>query len=185
MVLRFAAVFKELLGAFLWEEINRWKRLLPTHRAYFTMRQITVGLRPQFLLGELANGIELSEKVRHHRDILELQSITCSLIGCVNDIFTWSKEREGERAHNAVLLLMDEESLSWPAVLRRLTAEHDELVGRFETIARRLPAFHAENDAIRCFVAMLKACIRGHLDWALETGRYSASKSPESTVSCI
>jgi hypothetical protein len=170
---RFVAIFRELLGGFLWEEINRWKDLRPTRHAYRTMRQITVGLRPQFVFGEIANSIELSEHARHHADILELQSITCSLVGCVNDIFTCIKEVERDSAHNAALLLMQEESLSLSDVLLRLTGDHDELMRRFEAIATTLPDFGSDNEAVECFVCMLKACIRGHLDWARETGRYA------------
>jgi hypothetical protein len=180
---RFAAVFRELLGGFLWEEINRWKLMRPNRDAYRTMRQITVGLRPQFILGEIGDGIDLPAHVRGHRSIAKLESITCSAIGWANDIFTCAKELGQDHAHNIVLLVMDEESLSLTAVVRQIAAGHDELIRSFQTIEEELPSSLAEDESVQLYIRMLRHWIRGHLDWARETGRYGALSRSQLTGS--
>jgi hypothetical protein len=174
---RFTNVFRELLGGFLWEEINRWKRFRPKRDAYRTMRQITVGLRPQFVLGEIAAGIELPANVRVHDSIATLESITCTAIGWANDIFTCTKELGQDHAHNIVLLVMDEESRSLVDVVRNTAAGHNELVRNFESIEQELPRHLSEDSDVRSHISTLRYWIRGHLDWARETGRYQSDSN--------
>jgi 5-epi-alpha-selinene synthase len=175
IVKRFSQVFRELLGGFLWEEVNRWKLARPNRDAYGTMRQITVGLRPQFVLGEIAAGIELTPEVRTHGDIATLESLTCHAIGWANDIFTCAKEFGQDHAHNIVLLVMDEETSPLASVARRIADGHDELIRTFESTEQGLPKRLAHDKDVQAYVSMLRYWIRGHLDWAVETGRYVKS----------
>jgi 5-epi-alpha-selinene synthase len=163
---------RELLGGFLWEEVNRWKLVRPNRDAYRTMRQITVGLRPQFVLGEIAAGIELPPDVRSHGDIATLESVTCHAIGWANDIFTCAKEFGRDHAHNIVLLVMDEETSPLASVARRIADGHDELIRTFERTEQALPRRLANDKDVQAYISMLRYWIRGHLDWAVETGRY-------------
>jgi hypothetical protein len=175
IVNRFSQVFRELLGGFLWEEVNRWKLVRPNRKAYGIMRQITVGLRPQFVLGEIAAGIELRPEVRTHGDIATLESLTCHAIGWANDIFTCAKEFGQDHAHNIVLLVMDEETSPLASVARRIADGHDELIRTFESTEQGLPRRLAHDKDVQAYISMLRYWIRGHLDWAVETGRYVKS----------
>ncbi|MET0592621.1 MAG: hypothetical protein ABW133_07980 [Polyangiaceae bacterium] len=181
LVKRFSQVFRELLGGFLWEEVNRWKLVRPNRDAYRTMRQITVGLRPQFVLGEIAAGIELAPDVRSHGDIATLESLTCHAIGWANDIFTCAKEFGQDHAHNIVLLVMDEETSPLAAVARRIADGHDELIRTFESTERGLPHRLAHSEDVQAYISVLRYWIRGHLDWAVETGRYDGLAPVKST----
>lgn len=51
---------------------------------------------------------------------------------------------------------------------------HDAEVRAFEELARDLPSFGIHHQQVLRFVAILADWIRGHLDWAVETGRYVA-----------
>ena len=53
---RFSQRVEEIFGAFLWEEINRWKCFRPRYAAYRVMRAVTVGLRPEFGRGSWPSG---------------------------------------------------------------------------------------------------------------------------------
>ncbi len=173
-VMRFGEHLEGLFCGYLWEEINRRKKLRPSHLDYRTMRVDTIGLRPQFLFGELAEGIELPEPLRSHPDILDLEVTVSRAVGWANDIFTCSKEMQSGEVHNLVLVLMDSERLPLFEAVRRAAAVHDDEVRTFLSITSGLPEFGGADEAIVArYVHMLRCWIRGHLDWSSETGRYS------------
>jgi hypothetical protein len=169
---RFLGAFRQLMNGYVWEGVNRWTLLTPSRSAYHSMRQITIGLRPQFVLGEIALKIQLKPGVRKHLAIARLESLTCSAVGSANDLLTCVKEFGSDHAHNIVLLLLDEGSLPFDDVVRSVAVIHDELVCAFEKVERTLPQAIASDDNVRRYVAMLRACMRGHLDWARESSRY-------------
>jgi 5-epi-alpha-selinene synthase len=174
---RFATALEEIFGAFLWEEINRWKQIRPSYSAYRTMRPITVGLRPQYLLGELASGAELPGALRTDAQLQRLESTVALSVGWANDIFTHAKELEAGEVHNLVFVLMEADSLPLAQAMRRAAAMHDEEVRSFLSVQSQLPDFGDDDDRARSYVAMLRNWIRGHLDWAYRTGRYGAPVS--------
>jgi 5-epi-alpha-selinene synthase len=171
---RFGMHLEDLFCGYLWEEINRRKKLRPSHPSYRTMRVDTIGLRPQFLFGELAEGFELSPTLRRDADIMELEVVTSRAVGWANDIFTCSKELASGEVHNLVLVLMDNERLSLMDAVRRAAAAHDQEVRTFLSIAAGIPALDEPGNSVPArYVRMLQRWIRGHLDWSSETGRYS------------
>ena len=171
---RFSQRLEEIFGAFLWEEINRWKCLRPRYAVYRVMRAVTVGLRPQFLLGELALGIELSHRARSHPDIRRLETHASRAVGWANDINTYAKEVEQGEVHNLVLVLMEAKALSLRQALRRAAAVHDDEVRAFLWAHSQLRYVPGERDSIEHYITMLRSWMRGHLDWARETKRYGA-----------
>jgi 5-epi-alpha-selinene synthase len=174
---RFAAHLEDLFCGYLWEEINRRKKLRPSPPSYRTMRVDTIGLRPQFLFGELAMGIELPPPLRRDPDLVDLEVITSRAVGWANDIFTCSKELASGEVHNLVLVLMDHEQLSLADAIRRAAAAHDEEVRSFLSIASALREPVGAVSVRSRYVHMLQRWIRGHLDWSSETGRYSKQLS--------
>jgi hypothetical protein len=177
-VSRFAQLLDELFGGYIWEEINRWKQLRPSYDTYRSMRVVTIGLRPQFALAEILENLELSEEARKHPDLMRLERTTCRAVGWANDLFTYEKELEQGEVHNLVLVLMHSESLPLCDALRQARAAHDDEVRAFLSLEARLTGFGDEAHAVRRYVAMLRRWIRGHLDWAVKTGRYQERRSP-------
>lgn len=171
-VARFASVLEQLFLAFVWEEINRKKRLTPTRHAYGTMRADTVGLAPQFLLGQLAEGIELSDGLRAHAQIEELEQLVSRAVGWANDVCTYEKELMAGEPHNLVFVLMASEGLSLESALREAAHTHDREVATFIAKCDELPNFGADEQAAQRYVGLLRRWIRGHLDWSALTGRY-------------
>jgi len=178
-VARFAAHVEDVFCGFSWEAINRSKGLRPSEATYRVMRVSTVGLRPLFLLGELCEGVELSEAHRSSAEIAELEQLASRAVGWANDIFTCSKEIATGEVHNLVLVLMDKEALSLHRAIDRAIAAHDAEVRSFLAVSARLfTAARADDDPLRRYVRMLECWISGHLDWSRETGRYAPPPAP-------
>lgn len=169
---RFADEVGEIFAAFIWEEINRWKHIKPSYDAHSTMRPITVGLRPQFLLGELAQDATVPAEVRAKIGVTKLEELTCRSVGWANDIFTYEKEVKYGEVHNLVLVLMDTSCLALADAIQRAAAIHDKEVRSFLAVQAKLEPIMRRYEGLEAYVAMLRQWIRGHLDWAKETGRY-------------
>lgn len=169
---RFGIELEELFTAFVWEAINRAKLTRPTYTGHRTMRAITVGLRPEFLLGELAEDIRLPAAARTSEELRILEHITCRAVGWANDIFTHQKELRTGEFHNVVLVLMEAESLPTALALQRAAAIHDEEVRAFLSARARLQAAAGGDREVERYADMLAHWIRGHLDWARLTQRY-------------
>jgi 5-epi-alpha-selinene synthase len=173
-VRRFAESLDTLFAGYVWEAINYWRRIKPTVDAYRSMREITIGLQPLFLIGELASRVELSSAELEHPALRRLTAGVCRCVGWANDVFTYAKEREGGEIHNMVLLLSD--SCALDQSVRQVIELHDAQVRSFVDDEAALPLLFPDlSDDLHRYVAMLRAWIRGHLDWAYETGRYRPS----------
>jgi 5-epi-alpha-selinene synthase len=78
----------------------------------------------------------------------------------------------GCRIHNLVLVLMNERGISLTEAVAQAVELHDNEVRSFLQCVEQLPSFGAADADVECYVEMLRCWIRGHLDWAHETGRY-------------
>ena len=163
----------ELFAMFSREARVRAAGAIPALGPYVLMREITVGVHVELELGELACGIELSEPTRKLPVFRSLRRKTCNLVGWANDIFTYEKELRAGEGTNLVAVLARAEGLSLKRALARAAAWHDEEVRSFVALAARaLPSAPEEAEAFARALALLRAWVRGHLDWAHETGRY-------------
>ena len=161
----------ELIHAFCREAEVRHAREIPVLSAYLPMREITVGIPVEAVIGELVDGIDLADTLRDLRPMRALLRMASNLVGWANDIYTFEKElREGEPC-NLVAVLARARGLSLHEAVTRAAAMHD-------AEARRFVALLEEVSYLGCGAAryadMLRCWVRGHLDWARETGRYVA-----------
>jgi hypothetical protein len=174
----FTARLEELFVGYVWEAMHRDNALWPSVSAYLKMRATTIGLQPQFLLGELAEGIAIEAEHKAHPLVQRMMLSTSNCVGWANDLFTWEKEREAGEFHNLVRLLADERRISIDEAVVRVVALHNDEVRNFLALEEQLPSFGERDDDVHAFVAMLKSWMRGHLDWAQETGRYRPRGTP-------
>lgn len=173
LVARFADQLEELFGCFVTEAHHRARNMVPRLLTYMWMRQVTVGLYVEFELFGLTDGMVLPEQVREHPVLCNLMARASNLVGWANDIFTYEREvLEGE-VHNLVMVLLSEHQLTLQETARLAVQLHNAEMKAFLAQAQELPSFGPELDAqVQRFVDMLKCWVRGHLDWARETGRY-------------
>jgi|SRR5581483_1061950 len=169
-VRQFAAALESLFSGRLWQAIHHARGLEPSVEAYCTMRELTIGLSPQFLLGELCEDAPLGELARAHPALSRLGAAASRCVGWASDLFTHEKKRERRDAHNLVLLLAG--SVPLDEAVRRVVERHDAEVRAFLDAEARLPSFGAGDPPVRRYVGMLQAWMRGHLDWARDTARY-------------
>lgn len=174
-VARFAEHVHDIFRGFSWEAVNRAQRLLPELATYRAMRQITVGLFPQFHLSVLTDGIDMPSKIWDHAAIQRLMATAANCVGWANDLFTYEKELQAGEMHNLVFMLLDQAESLEQAVARAKTM-HDDEVRSFLRQVTELPSFGPHNREVHRFVAVLAAWIRGHFDWAAETGRYKCER---------
>jgi 5-epi-alpha-selinene synthase len=171
----FGERLKEICEGFLWESLNVSRGLQPTVENYVAVRKFTVGLFPQFHLAALTDAIDLPSEVYEHPTIRRLMVAASNCVGWTNDLCTYEKELEQGDRHNLVLVLMRQEGLAVHEAARRAARMHDEEVMTFLRVERALPSFGRHDVAVSRFVGILRSWVRGHLEWAQETGRYRPS----------
>lgn len=168
----FSDRMEELFTAFIWERVNAQSDISPDVASYVKMRRITVGLSPLFHIGALAYGEVIPQHYLDHAAIQRLQQAACNCVGWTNDLCTYEKELEQGERHNLVLVVMRQNSLSAHAAALQAAQMHDEEIAAFLQVELHLPDFGPYHRAVRRYVGMLRSWMRGHLDWAQETGRY-------------
>jgi hypothetical protein len=171
-VMRFADRLEELFASNVTEARNRERAQIPDVAAYLQLREITIGLHVLFALAELLEGFSLSDRTRAHPALQRLATRTCNIVGWANDLFTYEKEIIQGEMHNLVLVLMNERPLTIAEAVEETIALHDNEVRSFLQEVEQLPSFGVANEGVQRYVTMLTCWIRGHLDWAHETGRY-------------
>jgi hypothetical protein len=176
--MHFAERLAELFAGNVAEAKSRERGQIPSVASYLQLREVTIGLRVMFALAELLDGFHLPESVREHPGLQQLATRTSKIVGCANDLFTYEKEIIQGQIHNLVLVLMQEGQLPIEAAVVEAVALHDSEVYGFLQEVEQLPSFGIADLGVQRYVEMLRCWIRGHLDWAHETGRYRPSDEP-------
>lgn len=177
---RFQARIRELFAAFIAEAAERCAGRVPDLDGYVPMREVTVGLHVEFVIGELIAEVGLSAVARRHPLRVALARAASNLVGWANDIHTHEKEIQQGEVHNLVFVLARAGDLGLAEALRRAVELHDREVEHFVLLVQgveREEIADADREALRRYAAMMTAWVRGHLDWGRETGRYVADRS--------
>jgi hypothetical protein len=164
---RFAARVSELFTAFAVESDVRAGGLPAPMAVYLPMREVTVGLYVEMEIGEIVDGIALSAGARAAAERAGLLRSTSNLVGWANDVHTYEKEL-GEGEPNNLVAVMMAEGMDLGGALDRAVAMHDAEARSFAARAADVGG----DPELRRYAATLRAWVRGHLDWARETGRY-------------
>ena len=171
---RFTARLRELFAAFVVEAQARAQGTIPGLAEYLPLRAQTVGLYVEFELGEIADAIVLTAAERASAERTSLARLASDLVGWANDIYTHEKELRAGETHNLVFVLAHAEGLSLATAAQRAVQMHDAALLRFAALAEATA--RGASPAMRGYVAMLQAWVRGHLDWGRETGRYAGEE---------
>jgi len=167
---RIEDAWAELFDAFCKEAGFRARGEIPSLAAYVPMRQITVGIPVELAIGEVVDGIDLGAAPRNRGPLRTLARMACNLVGWSNDIYTFEKElAEGEPC-NLVAVVGQAARIGIRDAVARAAAMHD---GEARTFAAMLDDVDSQGDAAFQYARLLRCWVRGHLDWAHETGRYA------------
>jgi len=173
-----AGQLAELFAGNVIEARERERAKIPDLASYLQLREVTIGLQVMLALADLREGPRLPDCVRENLALQKLVTRASHIVGLANDLFTYEKEILQGELHNIVLVLMKERRLTTAEAVAQAVAFHDAEVRSFLRETAQLPSFGATDACVRRHVEMLKCWIRGHLDWARETGRYRPLEEP-------
>lgn len=170
---RFVHSVVEYFESSTWEAENRARGIWPDAATYIWVRPYTGALYTDIELIDLTEGVTLPLAVRKHPLMQRLMLITNNVVCWSNDIFSVQKEHAHHDMHNLVLILQRHGGLSLQGAVDRVAELTDAQVRRFIALEALLPSFGGSLDAdVRRFVGVLRAWMRGNLDWSYESGRY-------------
>ncbi|WP_433517186.1 terpene synthase family protein [Nonomuraea sp. CA-143628] len=168
---RWRITVKEYLFAQIWEAANREVDLIPTPEDYVLMRRITGATYTCLALIDACGGYRLEAEEWHHPDVRALSDLACDLIGWDNDLLSYAKERDNDKArHNLVTVLATHKTLTLQEALQEVANMHNEAVAAF--LDRRAALDHWASLPVRKYVRGLEHWVRGHIEFSLGSARY-------------
>lgn len=159
-----------------WEAENRQKNIWPDAETYIRMRPYTGGLLTDIDLIDLTESISLPLTIRKHPCLCELIEITNNVVCWSNDIISLQKEHKHQDMHNLALIFNHHQSIGLQGAIDRVNELIEKEVRRFVSLEQSLPSFGPDiDDDVLKFVDVMRAWMRGNLDWSFESGRYLPS----------
>lgn len=176
---RFIYSVAEYFESSIWEASNRAASLTPDTETYILMRPYTGGLYTDIELIDIAEGIYLPLHVRKNEKLQRLMLIANNVVCWSNDIISYTKESRHQDVHNLVATLRATQPTLQAAV--DMSAELiNAQVRAFIELQTQLPSFTPEIDAdVARFIGVLRSWMRGNLDWAYDSGRYTIAVDGE------
>jgi 5-epi-alpha-selinene synthase len=170
---RFVRGVEGYFDATTWEATNRARGVVPDPDAYLRLRPLTAGLTIDDELIELAGEARLFGGARECPAVRRLTAASRRAVCWANDLASLEKELARGDVHNLVVVLASAEDLDLQEAVERVARMHDAEVREFIRLSSHLPSFGAAVDEqLGRYVAVLRARIRGNLDWSHETARY-------------
>jgi hypothetical protein len=180
---RFVQSAAEYFESTVWEAKNRFQGIWPDSPTYILMRPYTGGLYTDIDLIELTNGITLPLQVRKHPRIQQLAVITNNVVCWSNDIISLQKEFSHQDMHNLVLVFHHHRQISLQSAIDQVARLIESQVRQFIILEKSLPSFGADIDRdIERFITIMRAWMRGNLDWSFESGRYRPTEEIEALL---
>lgn len=168
---RWRTTVKEYLFAQIWEAANREADLIPSPEDYVLMRRITGATFTCFALIDIAGGYRVEAEEWHHPDVRTLSDLACDLIGWDNDLLSYAKERDNDKArHNLVTVLATHRKLPLQEALQEVSNMHNAAIAAF--VARRAALDSWASIPVRRYVQGLEHWVRGHIAFSLGSARY-------------
>ncbi|MFE4673506.1 7-epi-alpha-eudesmol synthase [Streptomyces sp. NPDC057717] len=182
---RFAASWGRFLVAHT-EEVDLAARGLAGKlglEEYAEFRRRTVGIHHSIDAGERSRGFEVPPQVQAHPLMVRMRDLAADTIGFMNDIHSFERERRRGDGHNLIAVLHRERDYSWEeaaAEAYRMTSDcldaYLELEGRVPQMCDELALTTEQREHVQMGVEAIQHWINGNYEWALISGRYTASK---------
>ncbi|MCL7422150.1 MAG: hypothetical protein M8364_14725 [Methylobacter sp.] len=180
---RFVQSAAEYFESTVWEARNRSQSLWPDASTYILMRPYTGGLYTDIDLIDLTEGITLPLAVRKHPRIMELAVMTNNVVCWSNDIISLQKEFNHQDMHNLALIFHHHQAIDLQEAIDQVARLIENEVRQFIALEKSLPSFGADLDRdVKRFIAVMRAWMRGNLDWSFESGRYLPAKETETLL---
>ncbi|MBC9929210.1 terpene synthase family protein [Chitinophaga qingshengii] len=170
---RFVDSLHKMFAAGLWEYGNVQSGNLPSVAEFYKRRQYLGAAHVSTDMIEVIEEISLPADILQHPAVMQLVVLARNLVCWANDLFSLSKELDHGDQHNMVLVMKAERQLPLEAAILQAAELHDQEMRQFEQLSAQLPAFGIHDAAVRKYVRILGAILRGNMDWSYrETARY-------------
>jgi len=173
---RFIRTIKDTFEVSLWEADNRAREVTPGIESYLRMRRLAGGLSIITELTEIIEGIHLPHEVREHPTVRRLTDASDNVICWANDILSLDKELEHDEVNNLIVVLSVTEDFTMQQAVDRAAEMYEAEMDLFVDLEQNLPSFGlALDSALERYISLLRARIRGVIDWSYESVRYRAT----------
>ncbi|MFF7415325.1 7-epi-alpha-eudesmol synthase [Streptomyces lydicus] len=156
---------------------------------YASFRRRTVGIHHSIDAGERSRGFEVPAQVQAHPLMVQMRDLAADVIGFMNDIHSFEREKRRGDGHNLIAVLYGERGGTWKEAVeeayRMTTARLDEylkLEERVPEMCEELGLTGEERAQVRMGVEAIQHWINGNYEWALTSGRYAAAKEGPAAI---
>lgn len=161
-------------GGMLWEANNRAGKWVPHESSFLMLRPAAGAVPPFFALVEPLERLKLSDAVRAHPQVLELQRLAGGIVCWINDVLSFEKERKLCDVHNLAIVYEVHRTLPPGAALSQAVRLCNAEVDGFLARAAALPCFSdEENASLARYIDVLGSMMRITRDWTLGSARYA------------
>lgn len=179
---RFVTHMSQCFTAGLWEVDNQARNRIPDPKSYVDMKLKIAYVPPSFDLIELVEHFEVPDAVRASPEYQTLQHEAGHVVVCSNDILSLKRELMQGTFHNLVIVLQHAHGGTLQEAVDQVCQIISDRVANFLAAKAALPALFARlrlpeflgEATLRC-VTGLEHWMRGYLDWALATRRFSGA----------
>lgn len=169
---RFQQSVANSFQASIWEAGNRARGITPDLDTYLEHRPFTGGVYTLVETIELTEQLGLPYEIYEHPYIQRIVRRAVNVVCWSNDIVSLAKEIKQGDVHNLVLVLQHRHGISIQDAIQRAAAMHDAEVRTFMDLEADLPSFGEYDPALRHYLMLQKAWMKGNLDWSYMSGRY-------------
>jgi Terpene synthase family 2, C-terminal metal binding len=121
--------------------------------------------------------VKLPRIVAKHPAIQQLTNLANTVICWANDLLSYERERLQGDVHNLVLVVQHEQHITLSQAVAWVGERHNTEMRTFLEIEATLPQMGIEmTTELNHYLGLLRAMMRGSLDWAYMTARHSVAE---------
>ncbi len=173
---RFRQSVADCFDALVWEAHNRQQGRIPDMETYIRMRRKTSGFETHVNLADLTEQFRFPDQIHAMPELQALTDIANDVISWTNDLFSLPKERAERDIHNLALICQHEQQIGEQQAIDHVVALVNREVRRFFEVEAQLPDMPPEmQEDVGKYLGVLRAWMRGNLDWSMATTRYHST----------
>jgi 5-epi-alpha-selinene synthase len=177
---RFAANFRRCFRTAVWEVQNRANGTIPDPGSYVSHKLEIAYVPPSFDVIEFVEHFDVPDAIRDSAPYSTLVHEAGHVVVCTNDLIGLRRELAQGEFHNLVIVLANDLGCSLQAAIELVNETIATRMDRFLAAKKELDAHftaieadeHVRDGTLRCVVG-LEHWMRGYLDWAMESRRFS------------
>ncbi|MFJ2033373.1 hypothetical protein [Streptosporangium sp. NPDC087985] len=187
---RFSRNLRQCFDAAIWEVDNRAAGKIPDPASYVDRKLDIAYVPPSFDLIELVEHFEVPAAIRISPEYTTLQHEAGHVVVCTNDVIGLRRELAHGEFHNLVVVLKNAQDCTLQEAVdqveRTISERIDKYLAAKEALEARFDILGVDEkvrQATQRCIAGLEHWMRGYLDWALESQRFSDPVLPSQVSS--